>query len=84
MQLMVFLYMEDIDRLAPGFHASPIVIDLITRALRLRQFAGADGPNIAIFCDENEGREFLNHARAQCPECVEKIRSAFLLNGLTP
>ena len=76
--------MEDIDRLAPGFHASPIVSDLITRGLRLRQFVGANGPNITILCDENEGRELLTHARAQCPECVEKIRSAFLLNGLTP
>jgi len=83
-QLTVFLHMKDIDRLATGVQVSPTVSDLINRALRLRQFAGGSGPNIAILCDENEGRELLDYARVQCPECVEKIRSAFLLNGLTP
>ena len=77
MQLKIFLHMKDIDRLATGVHANPIVSDLINRALRLRQFAGANGPNIAILCDENEGRELLDYAQVQCPECVEKIRSAF-------
>jgi len=82
-QLKISLHMKDLDRLAMGVHANPIVSDLISRALRLRQFAGAHGPHIAILCDEKEGRELLDYARVQCPECAEKIRSAFLLNLLT-
>lgn len=84
MRLAVVLDMKDIDRLAMGVQVNPVVSDLITRALRLRQFAGAAGPQITILCDENEARELLGHARTQCPECVSKIRDAFLLNGLTP
>lgn len=84
MQLRIFLHTRDLDRLATGFYITPVVSDLITRALRLRYFAGASGSEIAIVCDETEARELLDYACKQCPECAEKIRSAFLMHGVKP
>ena len=75
-QLRIFLHLKDIECLARGVHANPLVNDLVGRALRLRQLAGSTGWNIILLCDVNEGQQLLDYARAECPQCVEKIRNA--------
>jgi hypothetical protein len=79
-RIKISLRLEDVDRLGAGVHASRAVNDVIMRGLRLRQFAGVDGSKVPIWCDAEEGRELLDYARAQCPECVDVLRSALSLD----
>jgi hypothetical protein len=83
-QLVIFLNMKDIDCLAKGVSDTSIVSELIFRALRLRQMSGGSGQDVFVLCSDTEARELLRHAQAQCEECVEKIRRAFQMAGMTP
>ena len=84
MQLVIFLNMEDIDCLGKGVSDRSIVSEILFRALRLRQLSSASGQQVFVLCDENEARELLRHAKAQCEECVDKILRAFQIAGVTP
>jgi hypothetical protein len=83
-QFEIFFNMDDIECLARGVSDMSTVNELIFRGLRLRQLSGATGQDVLVLCSENEARELLLHAQAQCDQSVEKILRAFEIAGATP
>lgn len=82
MEITIFLDTEEADYFCKIVPASSAGAEAIKRAIRTREYWGADGADIVVICDDTAGAELLGYAQSYCPSAIEKIRRAFRLAHL--
>ena len=78
MKLTIFLDIEEVFRLSQLVPFTSPASKAIARAIHMREYWGSGGPDVAVECDDGEGRDLLGYAEPY-PSAANKIRRAFRL-----
>lgn len=79
MKLTIFIDIDEVFRLCQLVPATSPASQAIGRAIRMREYWGSGGREVAVECDDREARDLLGHAQSECPSAVDKIHRAFRL-----
>lgn len=82
MKLTIFLDIEEVFRLSQLIPARSPASEAIALAIHMRHYWGSDGKDVAVECDDSDGRDLLGYAESGSPSAAYKIRRAFRLAHL--
>lgn len=82
MQMTIFLDVEEANFLRDMIPQSSRGGEVIVRAIHTRDYWGAEGHDVIVDCDDDEGLELLAYAESYCDSAADKIRRSFRLAHL--
>ena len=82
MQMTIFLDVEEANFLRDMIPESSPARAAIVRAIHTRDYWGAEGRDVVVDCDDDEGLELLAYAESYCDSAADKIRRSFRLAHL--
>jgi hypothetical protein len=82
MQMTIFLDVEEANFLRDMIPQSSRGRAAIVRAIHTGDYWGAEGRDVIVDCDDDEGLELLAYAESYCDSAAGKIRRSFRLAHL--